>query len=223
MSSLDDIVQRLISPATRPSPVAIGWRRKATLIRGLSISDLIALAVRHPDARDTLWSVVGMTGRPVGKTGPVEARMLLDLLGTAIGSRSMLTTIRISRLPQAEFESLFRAVVDLTMPGDVEELFEPTDGDGGPRKRRGDIGGMNDGAWADPVVTLGKLVVHLSRSCFPEAADWTPGRALFVASVLAERDSTSAKSDLVNAAYAARLGQAPEKDWKKNIDALTKG
>lgn len=222
--SLDHLVQRLVTPATSPSPVAIGWRRRVTVVRGVSIENLLAIATRHPAARDVLWSIVGMSSQPVGKTGPAEARMLLDLLGTAIGSRSLLTTVRISRLPSEAFDGLFRAVIDLTMPAGADAMFGGDDEDVPKKKTRSiqdDLDESDDAR--DPAVSLGKLVVYLARHGFHDAVTWTPGRALFTAAVLAEQDSTTARSALVNAAYAVRLGGADAKSWKANIDKLTEG
>ena len=221
--SLDHLVQRLVTPATRPSPVAIGWHRRAAVVRGVSIEDLLAIAARHPGARDVLWSIVGMSSQPVGKTGPTEAKMLLDLLGTAIGSRSLLTTVRISSLSSAEFDALFRAVIDLTMPAGADAMFGGDDENAPkkPKSMQDEIDESDDAR--DPAVSLGKLVVHLARHGFHDAVKWTPGRALFTAAVLAEQDSTTARSALVNAAYAVRLGGADAKSWKSNIDKLTEG
>lgn len=220
--SIDDLVLRLLTPATRPCPVAIGWRRRVTVVRGVSIEDLLAIAARHPGARDVLWSIVGMSSRPVGKTGPAEARMLLDLLGTAIGSRSLLTTVRISRLPSDQFDALFRSVIDLTMPAGADALFgDVEDAPKKPKSLQDEIDESDDAR--DPAVSLSKLVADLEDRNLHDVAKWTPGRALFRAAVLAEKGSAAARSALVNAAYAHRLGGADPKSWKSNIDKLTEG
>lgn len=215
--SLDALILRLSSKATATSPIRVGWLRRRGVVRGLTIDDLTALAARHPDARDTLWALFGLGGAIPTETSDADGAVLLDALATAIGARGTLTSLRLSRLPAPAFEALVRTVVDLTVPSDVDELFAPV-GDVSATRSSNDI--EDDGVWRDPVVVLDKLVIHLARKRFPGAGSWTPGRAFYVASVLAERDHAQARADLHDNAHAARAGQYTEQGFKAFLNGL---